>query len=543
MRASLIALGLVGCVSTSEPELRIEPLGLELEVGLDAAATLPIRLVVVQDGVASEVDGDARWTLEGDDLGRVDGDGFTSDGRTGGRATISATFGSMAASLPVHVKITSRRADLAPAAAETWFALATDIRSDDAAALEPGDGAVLPPNLGRLDVAFAAIDSDDVHEVTLRGPDLDLRVVMPASPGPRQIELTAAEWDAVSRTSRGKGVDLVVRSLCSAEPNQAREANAHLTIADLAFPRTVLFTGKGTTDTLPKMFAYDTATANVGPWMNTPATDCVGCHVAVSRDGTRVVAGGRINGVGGSFILDTAAKTIMSPPSVDIGFFQAAAFDPTGALVTTNGSVMTVRDGTNAQPIATLTTDIPATQPSIAHDGQALAYVGGALDPVTTQPAPAELRIHSWHLPTATLGAPRVLLAKRPGQFLKHPDFSSDDRWVIVTSSSDVFRTPGSVLVLPADGSQVTPTVLTTGADFASFASPIVAARAGSDDAEPITWVLLKSYRPVGARSQIGVGQLWAMAFFPERGTASRPFHLPGQQASVAVLHKPNALP
>ena len=106
-----------------------------------------------------------------------------------------------------------------------------------------------------------------------------------------------------------------------------------------------------------------------------------------------------------------------------------------------------------------------------------------------------------------------------------------------------MFRTPGSILLLPADGSQVTPTELTADGDFGSFASPILAARAGHDEPEPITWILMKSYRPVGARAQLGVGQLWVMAFFPERGIASRPFHLPGQSASIAVLHKPNALP
>jgi hypothetical protein len=33
------------------------------------------------------------------------------------------------------------------------------------------------------------------------------------------------------------------------------------------------------------------------------------------------------------------------------------------------------------------------------------------------------------------------------------------------------------------------------------------------------------------------------MAFFPERGVASRPFHLPGQRHDVAVLHAPVAVP
>jgi hypothetical protein len=541
MRASIAALGLVGCVTTSEPELRIEPSALELEVSLDAAAAVPVRLFVDQDGVTTEVTGDAQWTLQGAELGRIDGKGFTSDGRTGGRARISATFGMMTASLPVHVTLTSQRADLAPPAATTWFAAAINLRT--VVALEPGDGAVLPYNLGRLDIAFAAIDTDDFHEVTLRGPDLDVRVVVPAAPGPRQVELTAAEWNAVSRTSRGGTVELVVRSLRSADPTYARTTKALLSIADLGFPRTVLFTGRGTGEVMPKMFAYDLTSADVSPWMDTPATDCVGCHVAVSQDGTRIAAGGSINNVGGGVMFDAASKTLMTPPSAAIGTWTSAAFDPTGALVTSDQGTLTLRDGTTALPIASLTQDLPATQPAVANDGQSLAYVGGPIDPATTQPGAQELRIHSWHVASATLGAPRVLLPKLEGHFLKHPDFSSDDRWVIVTRATSGFQTAGSILVLPTDGSQVTPTEIATDGDFASFVSPIYSVHAGLDEPEPITWVLMKSDRPVGARSQADVGQLWAMAFYPERGTASRPFHLPGQRASVAVLHQPSVLP
>jgi hypothetical protein len=57
-----------------------------------------------------------------------------------------------------------------------------------------------------------------------------------------------------------------------------------------------------------------------------------------------------------------------------------------------------------------------------------------------------------------------------------------------------------------------------------------------------MTWIVMKSYRAVGPRPQDLRAQLWAMAFYPDRGAGSRPFHLPGQRPDVGVLHAPIAI-
>ena len=162
-------VGVVGCAA-SEATLRIEPAAIDLDVELDSMAYVNVRVFAMTGSGAVDVTADARLALvDGARLGAVAGTRFTSDGRTGGHATIAASFGDVSVDLPVHVRIHSmRREDGVPLDAAGWFESATDVVVD--ALLEPGDGAVLPPNLGRFDVDFAAADGDDLHEVALTGP-------------------------------------------------------------------------------------------------------------------------------------------------------------------------------------------------------------------------------------------------------------------------------------------------------------------------------------------------------------------------------------
>jgi hypothetical protein len=77
---------------------------------------------------------------------------------------------------------------------------------------------------------------------------------------------------------------------------------------------------------------------------------------------------------------------------------------------------------------------------------------------------------------------------------------------------------------------------------LAPWASPIAPARAGNRDPEPMAWIAVVSSRPVGG-SATSPRQLWLEAFYPERGVVKPAFHLPGQPATLQLLHGPIALP
>src|ERR1043165_2951963 len=176
MRGIWMVLAVAGCTvgeagEAADPPapLRVEPTALDLTVQLDAAAPAPFR--VLSGGV--DVTAKATYAMTGAPLGTVDADGFHSDGRTGGRATITVSFEGVGTGLQVHVALHASR-NGAAAQVPGWFASAA------------------------LGVALDPPGGDDVHDVQSLGPDLDVHVYGSGA----EAKLNAAEWDAIARTSR-----------------------------------------------------------------------------------------------------------------------------------------------------------------------------------------------------------------------------------------------------------------------------------------------------------------------------------------------------
>jgi hypothetical protein len=418
-----------------------------------------------------------------------------------------------------------------------WFASAARVVVDSN--LEPSDGAVLAPNLAGLDVAIDPPAGDDVHEIEILGEDLAVHVYGNGG----EAKLNAAEWDAIARTSRGKAVALIARSLAAANPTTSHVVSAHVAVADLPLTSEVLFAGSRGGGPA-QIWSYDPARGHTQPWTTNAAVGA-GSDLAISRDGRRVAAGvtpDPANPVGSGTVLDVVSRAVVAPPSAQVGSWTSAAFFPDGSLVTANDGVLTLRSGDDALPLTNLTLDAPASQPAVARNGRALAYVTGPMGGTApAQPAPMELRIKGWDPATRALGQSLVLEPAADGVFVKYPDFSPDDRFVVYASAPAPTGATGDIMVARADGSMA-PVLLASGYDMARFASPIVTAHSGYAEASPMVWIVMQSDRAVGARDQTGAPQLWAMVFYPELGMASQPFHLPGQDAQVAVLHAPAIL-
>ena len=534
---ALAILVMSGCdVGLETTVLRVEPEALDLTVELGRAN--PVAITVLADG--TDVTSDATFELAGAPLGQLDERGFTSDGRTGGRAVVTVHHDGLTTSLPLRVVLHSARGD-APPEAVAWFGEAMPLPMD--ALLEPGDGAVLPRNLANLDVHFAAPATDDLHEIAILAPELDFHIYGRGTDAARTAALTPAEWDAITRTSRGDRVDVVARTLSSARPTEMHVASAQITIADHELAAEVLFTGKRIEDPVAQVWSYALARGTTEPWANAANGGCIGCHLAISRDGKRIAAGSTYTTpTGAAFsggMMDASTRYFMAPPSASIGLWQSVAFGPDDVLVSASGGVLTLRDGFTALPLRNLPTDVPANQPAVASNR--IAFAAGPLDPVRTLPIQEELRVAAWDPKTFALGASRVLAPKIDGTVVKLPDFSPDERWVIYTRTTEQFRVPGDIMITLADGT-IPSLTLARGFDMARFASSLEAARAGGTDTEPMVWIVMRSNRPVGARSQEGAPQLWAMAFYPEKGVASRPFYLPGQDPHIGVLHAPTVL-
>jgi hypothetical protein len=533
MRGILVILAVAACNVGVVETLKVEPAELDLTVQLDAA--IPATFRVTSDG--NDVTAAATYAMTGAPLGAVTADGFHSDGRTGGRATVTVTFRGVTATLPVHVMLQASRNDAA-SQVPGWFASAAQEVVDSE--LEPGDGAVLPPNLATLDVALDPPAGDDVHDFEFLSPDLDLHVY--GSGG--VATLNAAEWDAVSRTSLGKPVELIARSLATATPTTSHVVSAHMAVTDLQLASTVLFAGAHAGET-PQIWCYDPTRASTQVW----APGAAAADLAISRDGRRIAAGlesPTASPAASGTLLDVASRTAVVAPSSQVGLWTDAAFQPDGSLMTANAGVLTLRSAATALPVKNLTLDVMASQPTVAHNGRALAYVDGAMDTTTTpaspQPTPQELAIRAWDPATATAGASLTLVPATDGVFVKYPDFSSDDRSIVYSSVPAPTGAMGDIMVVPADATD-DPFLVASGYDMARFASPIKSAHSGYSEPDQMVWIVMQSDRAIGGRDQTGVPQLWAVAYYPELGMASRPIYLPGQDAKLAVQHAPAILP
>lgn len=542
-----VCVALAGCTTIGDPApLRIEPPALDIDVSLGAPVPAASLRVFATD---TDVTASAKLSLDDPALGTLAGATFTPDGHRGGAATILVEAEGTSVQVAVAVRIHGVRfTGGVPASASTWLAPGNDVAA--AHPVEPGDGAVLPPGLGKLEVDFGADDADDVHQVSLTSAYADIHVYAPGTPGPRHIELTADEWQAVASTNRGGAAALEVRSTTRGGGAPVHVTSAHLELADVD-PSSLVFGGAaadatGALVSTPQLYRYDMPRAAIDPFVREPAdgTGCIGCHIAVSPDGKRIAGAGKATAAGGivGMIIDTGTRSVTAV--ADAPPWNTGVYDPGGRLVTSNTATgeLALRDGATAAVIATLALGEPAAGPAISPDGHSLAYAAMAA-PEAGNPAGTALRVRPWDAATATVG-PAITVAAAAG--ILAPEFSSDGGWLIYTRSTEpTERGIVGGAVVRADGS-APPVELTTGAtdQIPRWASPLGPARAGGRDPEPFAWIVFGSARAVGASPMPGtVKSLWLAAFYPARGALGRPIHLPGQSLALSALHSPYALP
>jgi hypothetical protein len=546
VRAWLVVAATAGCTASLDApltSLQIEPPAIELAIELGSSSpAVPIQVLARSvDGELTDVSDLVTFSLDGAPVGSMVAGQLASDGVTGGSATLTASYRGLAATAPVSASVYSRRTvDGTSPGAAAAFAAATTSPVD--ANLSPGDGSVLPPDLGALELDFGAADLDDTHEVHVTAPYLDIAVDAPGVAGPREIALAPIEWEAISRTTRGGSFAVDVASLDSSAPATARVASASYDVADL--DASALLVGVMVDATAqPEFERYDMATATLTPMLSGPSGGCVGCHVAVSADGTRITAGmaSALGGPGG-ILFDAQSGAVLATSDASASPWVIAGFDPSGAMIAANNGTLTLRDGSTAAVIAELATGELATSPTVSPDGSSLAYAElDTADDAIQNPLGNAIHVRAWNAATASLGAPTELV--RDGQGVIMPVYSPDGNWIAYghTSGTDS-EVPTGAAAVRSDGSGTIVELTSDPLDrLARWASPIAPTRAGSRDPEPMVWIAFVTERPF-ATLAAGTPQLWLEAFYPDRGVLSPAFHLPGQ-GTVNVIHGPLALP
>jgi hypothetical protein len=534
MRSALlitITVGTAGCSMSIDTthELRIEPATIAMDVDLAGPPpTVALHVISVgDDGTETDVTTTATYAITGQPLGAVTNGRLASDGVTGGQATLAVAFHELAASIDVTATVHGRR--IVDGALADAFAGATAMPA--ALQLAPGDGVVLPPNLGELDLAWTADPAADTHRVHITAPYLDVEV---DAPGPSAITLAPNEWQAVARTARSGAVNVDIASLQSSAPAIAQVATATYRIADVD-ASSVLFGAMVGTE-LPVLARYDMKTATTRALFAGPEGGCVGCHVAVSADGTRIAAGAPSTAGGGAGVLfDATNGTILATSdTMPDAPWNAAAFDPSGALIAaTRSGGLAVHDGSTGAMVQPIAMDELATSPTIAPDGSALAYtMMDTAGPAPWNPAGAALHVRPWNVATAAVGSAIELV--RDGRGIVMPVYSPDGRWIAYAHSADpTLETPTGSAAVRSDGSGQIVELTTDPLDqMARWASPVSNGQ---------VWIAFVSARPFGALPA-GTKQLWLEQLDTATGTLSSAFHLPGQ-GELDILHGPLALP
>lgn len=521
-----------GDTPTPEPgdTLVVMPSLARLEVinGVEATQAFTVALVK-PSGRQFDVTTSVSWTLGDPLIGTFTGPVFTARGGSAGVSPVTAHLDALGGDASIEVFVRNVRVGPdAPANAPDLFATGTEDPAVAPTIAYPPDQAIVPLNLGDLEMHWRDSFGHDLFEMSMVNDHVDLKVYVGATGGTGWAPFSTSEWYAAAMGGRELRVN--VRALTIASPQQI----------GVATPRTLRLTNN---DLEGGLYYWAAASAGGAPYgifrhdfgnpgqpaepfyTTTEAGRCVACH-ALSRNGERmtVVWDG---GDGPSTVIDVASRTPMIPHNEQ--FWNFAAYAPDGSrLVTSRGGTLTVRDGTTGAVSGTVPTGVFATHPDFAPQGNLLAFTrapssaAGANDWHFTG---GEIATIPFDAAGGTWGTPTTVVTGGGNNY--YPSVSPDGQWLLFNrSTEDAYDDASAELwVARIDGSgarkldlaNIGPGLTNSWARWAPFRSSY-----GPDGAtEDLFWITWSTKRDFGVRLvSAGRPQLWMSPFFPERVAA-----------------------
>ena len=510
------------------------------------------------DGTTGDVTGSCAWSVSDPAMGAVDGTGhYVSPADHGGQADVVAATGGATGKAKLTLKWVATRVSqddgsTAPADSSQKFGGATTAPLAPSV-LYPLDGALVPQNLGELEVQWQRAAGTDLFEVALTAPYLDLRIYTNAALG--RASLLAKEWASVAASALGDTVTITVRAVAGAAPGGVGASNTvKLGIGRDAVQGGIYYwasTAAGGSVEGIQRHAFGDTTGNATPFYTETdgnaryggSNHCVACH-ALSRDGKKFAI--TYDGGGGpAAILDVATKVAMTPQTGL--FWNFATFNPDGTkLLTAQAGQLKILDAAAAPGTLLSTVNIApatyATHPDWSADGKQIAYV--------TPSAPLE----DWHFDGGSIvvstdagggvfGGPRVLVAAQGGENNYYPSFSPDGKWVLFNrSKGDAYDDPDAETYVASTDGAIAPIKLAaadgTGDHTNSWPrwSPFVQHGGPHGDLFYFTFSSKRDYGvEIAGKNQ---PQIWMAAFDPSTAQAggdpsSAPFWLPFQDPAT----------
>lgn len=510
--------------------------------GVAASPSVTVTLIGA-DGSETDVTGEATFEVSPPDLGAVTNTQLVASGTTAGPGTVSATLDGLVDGETFEVFVTQTVTGTANPSAPGLFAAATLDPSQMLTIAYPPAGAMIPPNLGEMDVHWRDPAAKDVYQVTLSGGFVTLKTYVASLGAATWHTLAANHWALLSSGARGVDLTVRVRGLRTATPTTFIEGSEVVRIAAEEVRGGVYFWNT----TRAAIMRFDMTAQATPPEQFYPAvgqTGCVGCH-AVSRDGTVVAYRRDGSNMNYGNVLKVAG--LQKQLTDDTQQWNFAAIHPDNSEMFT-----TTTTGLHRTVLATGTTTPLYTGARIAHPD--VAPTGASI--VATQltagtevwTSASSLVVFAYDTTTKTVGAPRTLVPQTGTTFPYYPSYSADSTWVLFNqaSSGDSYDNPNAQLwVTKADGT-MPPIRLGQAEAAASHDSwpkwtPFVTMEPTATGSEPVMWFTVASRRPFGVRSLAAQKpQLWLAPFYPERALAGQPATGPAVRLPFQELSQGN---
>lgn len=451
------------------------PQALRIEGGAAARFRWQAFLVVMETGERTEVTESCFWSVvprpgQRMGLGTIDKGQFESEPQTAGAGEVRAELQELRASVPVSISLTAAHLSGAddgsspPADAAARFG-GTPSAGRAPTVLYPPDGAVLQQGVGGLRVQFSPLGSTTLHEVSLRGEHLDLRLY---TTSPRRLSLSEAEYTLLTDAALFGPVTLRVRGTATAGDTSVGESEPLTLRAAPPITGVVYYFAArmgGGPNLAQGIWRYPFTTGLTGAPV-AYATDrnstlggrCVGCHAASAGGGLLSLSFDRDAPVPGGILSVRDAR----PFTVGSGaqwYYSAVAADERRVLVAESGrlALLTTDTGIVAEVIPTAT---PAgmidTMPVLAADGRTVVYVRGRAVAGQGESHVQQGSILRQQKTGDTWAAPVVLVQQSGAENNYYPTLSPDGRFVLFTrAEGDSFDNPGAMLwTVPLDGSR-----------------------------------------------------------------------------------------
>lgn len=519
---------------TSSLVVRLSQDRLDVVNGVPATANIEV-LLQTSDGRTMDVTSASTFGVFPNQLGNAASGVLTASGLRAGAGNVSVEYLGLGGQAAFTVHINSVLPGTAAATTAQLFDAATLDTATTFPIVYPPADAVIPPNLGEMEVHWIDAANHDVYELSFESAFVQFKTYVNRLGTNNYNVLTPAQWALLGQGSPGPS-NVRVRGLSTAAPATYVQSEETITIASSEVKGGIYYWNTNEA----AIMRYDMTTQAAPPARFYPATatgECVGCH-AVSRDGTVVAyrqGGGNLN-YGNSLKVEGLQKQIAQ----DTVQWNFAAIHPnnTDMFITDQSGIARVDLATGVS--APLYTAARMAQPDVSADGKTIVAVEvrGGSEVYSTA---GRIVAFDYDTTGKTVGAPRVVAEPAAGAHLFYPSISPDGKWVLynqATGGNSYDNPQAQLWVTKLDGS-IAPFRLTQVDMPASYNSwpkwtPFAAQETSTTaNGEPIMWFTFASRRPFGVRSPgAQKPQLWMAPFFPNRDAAS-------QSVSAAAVRLP----